>query len=149
MTINIQNASIINVEGIRTNKHCKAVYCITNGKIYASVSYAAKAMGVSQGFMSWVLADKSRKRTCKGMRFCFVDEIIEYIDEIAEVNRANEAKAMAYDKMIAKQNKIREVKARIDEHDAVIMELNEKLNKEIELRTKANDELYALQHSED
>lgn len=147
MTFNIQNASIINVEGHRTSKHCKAVYCITTGEVYASVLDAAEANGVTQGAMSWALCGKSK--SCKGKRYCFVSQIVEHLDEIASVNRAREAKVVAHDRMIAKQNKIREVKARIDEHDAVIMELNEKLNKEIELRTKANDELYALQHSED
>ena len=143
MTFNIQNASIINVEGHRISKHCKAVYCITTGEVYASVLDAAEANGVSQGAMSWALCGKSK--SCKGKRFCFVSQIIEHLDEIASVNRAREAKVVAHDRMIAKQNKIREIKAKIDEHDAIITELKAKLNEEMMFIAEAQKELDELQ----
>lgn len=143
MTFNIQNASIINVEGHRTHKNCKAVYCITTGEVYASVADAAEAIGVTKTAMSWALSGRSK--SCKGKRFCFINQIVEHLDEIASNNRSREAKVTAYNEMIEKQEKIRKAQAEVDKHDARIAELQEALEKEMALRADAQSELDKLQ----
>ena len=142
MTINIQHASIINAEGIKTNRNCRAVFCITKNTFYASVAEAAKALGVTSGAVSWVLT--KRMATVKGMRFCYANEIMEYMQEIAEANRFNAEKAKAYDELMAKHNKIRKTKEQISKHDARIEELEQELREEIALRDKARQELDTL-----
>lgn len=143
MTFNIQNASIINVEGHRTHKNCKAVYCITTGEVYASVADAAEAIGVTKTAMSWALSGRSK--SCKGKRFCFINQIVEHLDEIASNNRSREAKVTAYNEMVEKQEKIRKAQTKVDKHDARIAELQEALEKEMSLRADAQSELDALQ----
>lgn len=143
MTFNIQNASIINVEGNRNHKNCKAVYCITTGEVFASVADAAEKNGVSTASMSWAVCGKSK--SCRGKRFCFVSNIIEHLDEIATNNRDREAKVTAYNAMIEKQEKIRKAQAEVDKHDARIAELQEALVSEIALRDEAQNKLDALQ----
>lgn len=142
MTFNIQNASIINVEGHRTHKNCKAVYCITTGEVYASVTDAAEAIGVTLTAMSWALSGRSK--SCKGKRFCYINQIVEHLDEIATNSRSREAKVVAYNEMVEKQEKIRKAQAKVDKHDARISELQEALNKEMALMTDAQNELLAL-----
>ena len=142
MTFNIQNASIINVEGNRNHKNCKAVYCITTGEVYASVLDAAEKNGVSQSAMSWAVSGHSK--TCRGKRFCFIHQIVEHLDEIAENNRAREAKVVAHDAMIAKQNEIRKVKNRIAEHHKHIDALEEQISNERAVLADAECELRAL-----
>lgn len=85
MTVNIQNCANVNVLGHHSNRNCKAVYNITTGDFYASVLDAARILEVSAGAVSFALST-NHKRTCKGMRLCFVSRIMEYLDEIKEAN---------------------------------------------------------------
>lgn len=160
MTIKLQNTSIINAEGNKTNRNCRAVFCITTNTFYASVAETAKAIGVTSGAISWVLT--KRMKTVKGLRFCYADEIMEHMEEIAETNRLNAEKARAYDEMLEKQSKQRLVKESVDRHKSRIEEIQheicieehqhearmEELNKELiaerELRDEALKELEAL-----
>ena len=145
MTFNIQNASIINVEGHRSHKNCKAVYCITTGEVFASVADAAEAIGVTKTAMSWALTGRSK--SCKGKRFCFIHQIVEHLNEIAEVNRAREAKVIAHDAMVEKQKKIKAVKDRIATHNARIEELQLELKQEMDLMEDAAFELRELENN--
>jgi len=160
MTITLQNIATINANGIKTNRNCRAVFCITTNTFYASVAEAAKAIGVTSGAISWVLT--KRMKTVKGLRFCYADEILEFMQEIAETNRANAEKARAYDELIAKQNKMRNANEQINKQDAHIEELRndiyieefqhkarmeelqQKLQEAIALRDEARKELNKL-----
>jgi C4-dicarboxylate-specific signal transduction histidine kinase len=142
MTLNIQNASFINAEGTKTNRNCRVVFCITTNTFYASVGAAAKAIGVTSGAISWVLT--KRMKTVKGLRFCYADEILEFMQEIAATNRANAEKARLYDEMIVKQNKRNQLHEQISKHDARIEELEAEKQNEIALRDQARKELEAL-----
>lgn len=142
MTIKLQNTAIINAEGNKTNRNCRAVFCITTNTFYASVAEAAKAIGVTAGAISWVLT--KRMKTVKGLRFCYVHEIMEYMEEIAETNRANAEKARAYDEAIAKQNQIDKLNKRISNHEVKIAELRATLDREMELLHKAQEQLNNL-----
>ena len=135
MTINIQNASNVNVTGHHTNKNCKAVYNITTGEIYASGVDAANALEVDPSCISTVLTGKSK--TCKGMRFCLVSRMMENLAEITEANRIRAAKILAYDTMMAEQNAKKEAQERLAKHQAKCEELRAKLEKEMQLLKEA------------
>lgn len=147
MTFNIQNASIINVEGHRTHKNCKAVYCITTGEVYASVSDAAEANGVTPTALGWALSGRSK--SCKGKRFCFINQIVEHLDEIAENNRTREAKVTAYNTIVEKQDKIRKAQAKVDKHKSKVDELQAKLDDAKRLMAEAESELNELKAEEE
>jgi hypothetical protein len=101
-TIRIHNATHINAEGNHTRGNAKAVFCITTGDIYASVTDAAESLGCTPSSVSWAITN--RMKTCKGLRFCPVSKITEYLEEIAEYARARQTKVTAYDAIIAEQN---------------------------------------------
>ena len=101
-TIRIHNATDINAEGNRTNGNAKAVFCITTGDIYASASDAAEILGCAKSTISWAATGRMKK--CKGLRLCYVSNITEYLEEIAECARARQTKVNAYNAIIAEQN---------------------------------------------
>lgn len=142
MTITLQNIATINANGIKTNRNCRAVFCITTNTFYASVGATAKAIGVTSGAISWVLT--RRMKTVKGMRFCYADEILEFMQEIVETNKANAEKARLYDEMIAKKNKCNQLHEQIKKHNTRIDELEAEKQQEIVLRDQARKELEAL-----
>lgn len=135
MTINIQQATNVNVTGHRSNKNCKAVYNITTGEIYASGLDAANALGIDASCISAVLTGKSK--TCKGMRFCLVSKVMEHLDEITEQNRIRVAKVAAYDTMIAEQTAKQKAQESLEKHRAKCNELRAKLEKEMQLLQEA------------
>lgn len=131
MTINIQNATNVNVIGHRNNKNCKAVYNITTGEIYASGIDAANTLGTDPSCVSAALTGKSK--TCKGMRLCLVSKIMENLEEITEQNRIRLEKVTAYDAMIAKQNAAREAEEKLAIHRANCEKLRAKLEREMQM----------------
>ena len=100
--IRIHNTTELNAEGNRTNGNAKAVFCITTGDVYASASDAAEIIGCAQSTVSW--AATGRMKRCKGLRLCYVANITEYLEEIAECARARQTKVTAYDAIIAEQS---------------------------------------------
>ena len=100
--IRIHNATEITAEGNRTRGNAKAVFCITTGDIYASATDAAEILGCAPSSVSWVAT--GRMKQCKGLRLCYVANITEHLEEIAECARARQTKVTAYDAMIAEQN---------------------------------------------
>ena len=120
MTVNIQKCSNITVLGHHSNSNCKIVYNITTGEFYASVLDTSKILGVTQGAVSFSL-NPDHKRTCKGMRLCYLSRIMEYLDEIQEANRTrterdrtNAEKASAYDAIMTEQEAKRKAKAKAE-----------------------------------
>lgn len=101
MTINIQNATNVNVTGHRTSKNCKPVYCITTGEMYASATDAAEANGVCVSNISSALT--GRTNVCCGKRFCYLSKMMEHLEEINQINRTNFEKAAAYDAIMAER----------------------------------------------
>jgi hypothetical protein len=82
----ISNEIKVTVEGIHDHRNCKEVYCITDGHTYASVHDAANAAGVTQGTMSYHITHKTN--ACKGKQYCFLNQIAENHDRIANHNRS-------------------------------------------------------------
>lgn len=135
MNINIQQCSNVTVVGHRTSKNCKAVYNITTGAVYASVSDAADALGATLGAASQVVCGKAK--TCKGMRLCYVSKMMENLEEITEVNRIRSEKVAAYDAIIAEQNAKKQAQENLVKHQANIDALRQKLEVEMQLMQEA------------
>lgn len=91
----LSNASAI---GRRTNGNCKPVLCITTGQIYVSAIDAAEKIGVSPASISSAITGKSK--TVKGKRYCYVSNVMQYLDEISKNIYAREEKVAAYDKIV-------------------------------------------------
>jgi hypothetical protein len=145
MTINIQNASTVNVTGYRTSKNCKAVYCITTGEFYASATDAAEANNTSVANVSNVLC--GRTMTCNGKRFCLVSKIMEHLEEInqenakrAERERLNAEKMTERDAENARLEVIRNAKAKVARHKEKVAELEAELTNERRLVEEAEAE---------
>ena len=141
MTITIQKESNLKANGIRTNGNCKPVFCITTGEIYASSVDAAKAIGVRQSTLSWAI---NHNRKCQGRKFCFIANVMEHFDEIAECNRIRENKVMAYDAINAKKEAMRKATEDYENHKAKCEILHQKLEKEMALMTEAEKHLNML-----
>ena len=135
MTINIQNATNVNVTGHHSNKNCKAVYNITTGEIYASGIDAANVLETDPSCVSAALTGRSK--TCKGMRLCLVSKIMENLEEITEQNRIRLEKVAAYDTMVAKQNAAKEAEERLAAHRANCEKLRAKLEREMQMMQEA------------
>lgn len=135
MTINIKRAANVTAVGRHTNGNSKPVFCITDGAVYASVTDAADKVGVYPGVMSYAVSGKTR--TCKGKRYCFIADVMEHLDEIAENLKVRNAKVAAYDAMVAEQNAKREAQENLAKHKARCEELRAKLEKEMALMQEA------------
>ena len=144
MTINIHQATNVNVTGHHSNKNCKAVYNITTGEIYASGIDAANALNIDPSCVSAALTGKSK--TCKGMRLCLVSKIMENLEEITEQNRIRREKVGAYDAIIAEQEAKQKALEKVEKHEQncidirlQIVELNKKLEEEGKRLNAARD----------
>lgn len=123
--IRIHNATHINAEGNHIRGNAKAIFCITTGNVYASTIDAAEKIGCSQSNVSW--AARNEGKTCKGVRICYMSEITEHLEEIAECARARQEKVTAYDAIIAEQSARANAQANLEK----AMARREKLQAEI------------------
>lgn len=94
------------------NKNSKPVYCITDGKIYASVLDAAIAENVDISCIS--MACRGKSKVSKGKRWCFVRELHMHITEIASVTEELKADAEKYRAIEAQRRAEEERKARLE-----------------------------------
>lgn len=135
MTLNIRRATNVTVVGRHINGNSKPVFCITDGSVYASVTDAAEKNGVNPMNISNVVTGKTR--TTKGKRYCFVADVMEHLDEIAENIRIRNEKVESYDAMIAEQTAKKEAQEKLARHKAKCEELRAKLEKEMKLMQEA------------
>lgn len=135
MTINIHKATNVNVVGHHIRGNSKPVFCITDGAVYASVTDAAEKTGATLSNVSAAVTGKTR--TCQGKRYCFVANVMEHLDEIAENLKVRNAKVAAYDAMIAEQKAKQEAKENIAKHKANCDALRAKLEKEMQMLADA------------
>jgi flagellar motility protein MotE (MotC chaperone) len=102
--------------------------------MYASASDAAEKIGCTQGNMSWVLT--GRMKTCKGMKFCYVADIMDHLEEIADIARKRAEKETAYDAIVAREKALKEANDFLAKHQAKYEELLRQLAaEEQELKT--------------
>lgn len=91
MRLNVNNStSIEEVLGNRNHHACKPVICIDTGKVYASATDAAEALGVAP----WAISQHctGRTRTVKGKHFCYVSKTSENLDVLTTFIRAQNAR---------------------------------------------------------
>ena len=135
MTITIRKASNVKAVGYHTNGNSKPVFCITDGAVYASVTDAAEKVGVDPSTMSCAVTGKTGN--CKGKRYCFIANVMEHLDEIAENLKIRNSKVEAYDAMIAAENAKKMAHENFNKHKAECERLREKLEKEMQLMKEA------------
>lgn len=63
----------------RINGNCKGVRCLTDGKFYPAMKFAAKEVGVSSSSMSYAIKHKT---PCKGKRYAWESETEENVMEM-------------------------------------------------------------------
>ena len=146
MEITIHNESKVKAEGKQRNACAKPVFCIDTGEVYSSVIDAAKAIGVHSSTMSWALT--GRQQTCKGKRYCYVANITEHLDEIAEKMRVRETKVRAYDEILYAQEALQRATENYESRKAKVEKIKQMLEKEIELLEQAELELNNLKLKE-
>lgn len=122
-TVKVQGKSELTAKGIHTNGNTKPVFCITTGEVFTSVHDAARATGIAQSSLSYSLQDPAR--TCKGKKFCFVTDMAEHLEEMAEcIRKANE-----YDKIVAKKNAIKNAEENVKNTEENVAKYRAKLEK--------------------
>lgn len=110
----IQRKAIIRGKGKSFNENSNAVLCITTGDVLTSCTDAANHADVTVGFMSNVCRGYSA--SAKGKRYCYVKDINEHLDEVAESIR----KANMYDEFMTKEEKRKELVGRIEYYDNML-----------------------------
>ena len=124
----IQEEALADVYGIHTNTSAKRVFCITTGEIFASVSDAAQANNVTQSFMSHAIKNAHRGATCHKKRFCFMSDILVYMDEFLKQYRE-----------IVNYEAVQKIKKQ--EENAIILERIQMLEVKLLKRREEYDEL--------
>ena len=142
MTITTKKTSTITVEGTHTRRHCKPVFCITNGKIYASVTDAAEAIGASV----WAVSNtvNRKQKTVKGIKLCLVSDMADYVEEIAESIYALHPKAIAYDAIITEQKRRDEANEKLRRHREACEKLRKQMEIEMQKLAEAEAEVKSL-----
>lgn len=136
----VANVTEIQIDStpIRT-KNAKPVYCITDGKIYASVADAAIAEGTHLSNIS--CACRGKTSMANGKKWCFVKELQAHITDISSTMESLRSDAEKYRAIEAE----RQEKER---RQADYEKAKEKLNKLLEARndydTKINEHLLYL-----
>ena len=133
--ITITKQSNAQAIGYRSNGNCKPVYCITTGEVYASATDAAEKLGVSLAVLAHAASGKIR--TAKGKRWCYIQHIMQHLEEIAENTRIREEKVVAYDKIVGKQQR----KQALAERKAKLATMKAKMEKEAMLIAQEEAEL--------
>ena len=124
----------------------KPVYCITDGKIYASVTDAAIAENVHVTAVS--MTCRGKQKTTNGKQFCFIRDLKNHILDIAnntldlkadaEKYRAIEAERKAKEEHEAKMKKTQlEIKQIEDTIERLTAEKAEKLVEYVRLTKQA------------
>ena len=131
MTLVLHDKKEIIVKGERTSKSCKPVFCITTGEIFASGLDAAEAIGAYPADLSRHLNGKHK--TIKGKRFCFVADVADHIDEIAEmihVASEKEAKRKAQELLAQRRAEYEEKRKALEEAERLLREAEANVKEE-------------------
>lgn len=137
MTINIRRATNVKAVGHHINGNSKPVFCITDGAVYASVIDAAEKTGATQSNMSAAVTGKIK--TCKGKRYCFISNVMEHLDEIAENLKIRNEKVAAYDAMVAQENAKRKLQK-------TLQSIEQSVKSSVQSSKKKSDSCRKLRH---
>ena len=120
--ITVSRPVIIKGKGKRSNGNTNAVLCITDGSIYTSCTDAANANNVTVGHMSTVCRGKGR--SAKGKQYCYIKDIDMHLDEISDAI----SKKNAYQELLAKENRRKQLRNMIADYKGDISRLESELN---------------------
>ena len=120
--ITVSRKAIIKGKGSCANGNTNAVLCITDGSIYTSCTDAANANDVTIGHMSTVCRGKGR--SAKGKQYCYIKDIDMHLDEISDAI----SKKNAYQILLAKENKRKQLRNMIADYKGDISRLESELN---------------------
>lgn len=102
----------IKANEIKVNGNSKGVRCVSNGKFYPAMKYAAMEAGVSSSSMSYAIKNKT---LCKGKKYRWESEmeanVMEMGRQLSEMDTIR-AKAIAYDRLMAEQKAKEEAEAK-------------------------------------
>lgn len=140
--ITLTNESTVNANGKKRTKNAKPVFCIDTGAIYASSLDAAEVLGVNPSSLCAALTGKTQ--TYKGMRFCFLSKVPEHFEEITTAMKARQDKITAYDQIVGRQQAIENAKAKVEQHKANYIKLQQRLEDEMNAYYKAEEDLKKL-----
>ena len=141
-TIRVHSTSEVTGQGTRTKGNTKPIFCITTGEIFTSSIDAAEIIGCSRSNVSWALTGRSK--TCKGLRICPLSDIVEHLEEIAAIARERNVKVMAYDRISAKEEAIRQADEVRTKHRERCAKLRADLEKEMLLLAEAEEKFNAI-----
>lgn len=119
MKIIMTRESTINAIGKQRNANRKEVFCITDGKIYASCVDAAEAIGVTGGAMSQNVTGITH--TCMGKKFCYAKDVAEHL---AEISASMQKRQRMYENAVTES-------AKTYAENAELRAENERLRKEL------------------
>ena len=135
-TINIQNCANITANGELNSCHCKPVICLETGDVYTSVTDAAKTIGVRGNELSSHLTGK--RRSIKGMHFCYLSRATESLDAI--VTRLRETSAMEEDarKWRAYQEEQEAIRKAKEKYESDVQKVIDKIKRRTEMCERIN-----------
>lgn len=103
----VQEKSVVKGKGKRGSGNTEAVFNFSTGDFYTSATDTAEHLGVTQGHVSYVCRTKGR--TVKGNKLCYVKDIPEHLSEIAEAIH----KGIMYDEYKTKEDHKKELIANL------------------------------------
>ena len=136
----IQRKAIIRGKGKSCNGNTNAVLCISTGEVFTSATDAARHVGATQGHMS--NACRGLKGSVKGKRYCYVKDINEHLDEVAESIR----KANMYDEFMTKEEKRKELVTNVEHWESETKRIKSEIDQLFKDNLKANEELEKARH---
>lgn len=107
--ITIQKEAVVSAEGKRDSRNCEPCVCITEGKIFSSMSDAADKYECSVSQISYACADPEN-HTAAGKQFCTLKDMKLF----AEIFCDAITKANAYDIIMEKDRMRKEIIAKVD-----------------------------------
>lgn len=138
--VTIQRKAIIRGKGKSLNGNTNAVLCISTGDVFTSCTDAANHADTTVGHMSNVCRGNSH--SAKGKRYCYVKDINEHLDEVAESIR----KANMYDELMTKEEKRKELVANVEHWESETKRISDEMDKLFNDSIKANEELDKARH---
>ncbi len=138
--ITIQHKAVVRGKGKSYNGNTNAVLCISTGDILTSTRDAANYADVTPGFMSNVCRGNSA--SAKGKRYCYVKDITEHLDEVAESIR----KANMYDEFTTKKEKHQQLLGALHEAESKVSLIEDNIQRLHEQLKQAHLEVEKAKH---
>lgn len=141
MEVTIQQPAKMVAKGKRCNGNTNAVLCISTGQVFTSCTDAAEQMGTKQSNMS--NACRGVAKTTGGKRFCYVKDINEHLDEVAESIR----KANMYDELMTKREKYEQLRNNLGEAECKVKCIEYDIERMCEQLAQARIEAEKAKHN--